>query len=84
MPLWEAGADKQLFCRCAVVEELCCQVKELQEEVNRLHSIQVNKQEDERLFSEILQSQDSQEFQASIVVEKQVDSEPCRVVKGLL
>lgn len=32
MPLWEAGADKQLFCRrCAVVEELCCQVKELQE-----------------------------------------------------
>lgn len=48
--------------------------------MNRLQSIRVNKQEDERLFSEILQSQDSQEFQASIVVEKQVDSEPCRVI----
>lgn len=39
MPLQEAEADKLLFCRrCAVGEELCQHVKELQEEVNRLHS----------------------------------------------
>lgn len=63
-----------------MVEELCHQVKELQKEVNRLHSIRVNKQEIERLFSETLQSQDSQESQASIVVEKQVDPEPCRII----
>lgn len=30
MPLPKAGASKQIFCRrCAVAEELCCQVKEL-------------------------------------------------------
>ncbi|KAJ7405426.1 hypothetical protein BTVI_69140 [Pitangus sulphuratus] len=46
MPLHEAGANKQLFCRrSAVVEELCHQVMELREEVNKLGSIQVNKQE---------------------------------------
>lgn len=40
MPPQEAEADKQLCCRsCAVGEQLCHQVKELQEEVNRLHSI---------------------------------------------
>lgn len=40
-----------------MIEELCHQVKELKEEVNRLHSIQVNKQESDQLFSEMLQLQ---------------------------
>ncbi|KAJ7427215.1 hypothetical protein WISP_08808 [Willisornis vidua] len=60
MPLLETGVGKQLFCkRCAMVQELCHQVKELQEEVNTLHSIQANGQE--RLSTEMLESQDSQE-----------------------
>lgn len=53
-------------------------MKGLQEEVNRLHSIRVKKQD--RLFTEMSQSQDSQESQTSTVVEKQVDSEPCTVI----
>ncbi|KAJ7428099.1 adaptin ear-binding coat-associated protein 1 [Pitangus sulphuratus] len=60
-----------------MVEELCHQVKELQEEANRLHRIQMNKQEIDQLFTEMLQSQNSQESRTSIAVEKQVDSEPC-------
>lgn len=56
MPLCEAGADKEFFYRCVVVEELCHQVKQLQEKVNRLHSIRANKQEIDQLFSEMLQS----------------------------
>lgn len=62
MSLCEAGDDEQFFCRrWAVGEELCHQVKELQEEVNRLHGISAKEQEIDRLFSETLQSQDSQE-----------------------
>lgn len=34
----------------------------------------------DKLFTEMPQHQDSQESQTSIVVEKQVDSEPCRVI----
>lgn len=46
MPLYEAGDDKQFFCRrCAVGEELCHHVKELQEEVDRVLSIQVTEKE---------------------------------------
>lgn len=43
--------------RCAVVEELCCQVEELQEEVNRLHSVRGDEREMDRIFSETLQLQ---------------------------
>lgn len=40
MPSPKAEASKQFFCRRpAVVEELCHQVKELQEEANRLSSV---------------------------------------------
>lgn len=46
--------------KCAVAEELCHQVKQLQEEVNKLHNIQEKEQEVEQLFSEGLQPQDSQ------------------------
>ncbi|KAJ7411667.1 hypothetical protein BTVI_48805 [Pitangus sulphuratus] len=81
MPLCKAGADKQLFCRrYAAVEELCCQVKELQEEVNKLHSIQANGQKRDQLFSETLQSQDSRESQPSTAVEKQVNSELYKII----
>ncbi|KAJ7414763.1 hypothetical protein WISP_81831 [Willisornis vidua] len=63
-----------------MVEELCHQEKELQEKVNRLHSIQTNKQEVHGLFSEMLQPLDSQESRTSTVVEKQVDTEPFREI----
>lgn len=45
--LCEAGADSHLFCRrCGgVVDELCHQVKDLQECVNRPHSIHEDEQE---------------------------------------
>lgn len=46
--------------KCAVAEELCHQVKQIQEEVNKLHSIREKEQEVEQLFSEGLQPQDSQ------------------------
>lgn len=52
-------------------------VKELQEEMNRLCSIQDNEQEICRLFSEMLQSQ---EPQTSMVVEMLGNSKPCQVV----
>ncbi|KAJ7428106.1 hypothetical protein WISP_01889 [Willisornis vidua] len=47
----------------------------LQEEVNRLCSIQANEQEIDWLFLEMLQPQDSQESQTSVVVEKQMNSQ---------
>lgn len=56
------GWGQQFFCRrCAVVEELCHPVKELQEEVNRLHVVSAKEQETDRLFLETLRSQDSWE-----------------------
>lgn len=44
-----------------MVEELCHPVKELQEEVNRLHVVSAKEQETDWLFSETLRSQDSWE-----------------------
>lgn len=44
-----------------MAEELCHRVKQLQEEVNKLHGIQEKEQEVEQLFSEGLQPQESQE-----------------------
>lgn len=44
-----------------MVEELCHHVKEVQEEVNRLHGISAKEQEIDQLFSEALWSQDSRE-----------------------
>lgn len=77
MPLHEAGADNHSFCRRCVGDELCHQVKELQEEVSRLCSIHENEQEIDRLFSETLQSQESQ---PPFAVEMQVGSEPCQAL----
>lgn len=56
MLLREPGADKQLFCRCAVAEELCHQVRQIQEEVNRLCRIPGNRQLLNSVFTEMLQS----------------------------
>lgn len=61
-----------------MAEELCHQVKELQEEMDRPRRIWANEQDTDRLFSEMLQSQDSWESQISIIEEKQMDSEPWR------
>lgn len=61
-----------------MAEDLCLQVRELQEEVNRLCRVWENEQE--WFFSEMLQSQDPQEFQTSVVAEKQVNSEPCKAI----
>lgn len=54
----EAAADGLLACRsCALVEELCPQVKEPWEEVSRLHSIRDDEKGIDQIFSEILQRQ---------------------------
>lgn len=80
MLLSKAGASKQLFCRrCPVAQDLCLHVMELQKEVNRLCGIWGNKQD--WLFSEMLSSQDPQEFQTSVAAEKQMDSEHCKVIR---
>lgn len=79
-PLSKAGANKQFFCRkCPVAEDLCLQVREPQEEVNRLCGIWGNEQD--CFFSEMLQSQDPQEFQTLAAAEEQVDPEPCQVIR---
>ena len=57
-PLVEAGAagDGLLACRrCVLIEDLCHQVKELQEEVSRLCSIRDDEEERDWIFSETLQ-----------------------------
>lgn len=48
---WGWGWQSFLFRWCAVVDELCHQVKELQEKVNRLCSIWEKEKEFDRLFS---------------------------------
>lgn len=55
------------------------QVREPQEEVNRLWSIWGNEQD--WFFSEMLQSQDPEEFQTWAAAEEQVDPEPCQVIR---
>lgn len=62
-----------------MAEDLCLQVRELQEEVNRLYSIWGKEQD--WLFSEMPQSEDLQEFQPSAAAEQWVDPEPCKVIR---
>lgn len=57
------------------------EVKELQEEMNSLCSIQANKQDIDQLFSEMLQPQGSPGTPTSTAVEKLMDlMEHCRVI----
>lgn len=78
MPLWGWGWPRVLL-------EVCCGGEAVsagegaKEEANKLHFIWVNKQESDRLFSEKLQAQGTQES-AFIVVEKQVDLKSCKVI----
>ncbi|XP_068782230.1 uncharacterized protein [Struthio camelus] len=74
-PLREAWADSQLSCvRCAVVDQLRHQIKELQEEVSRLRSIREDEREIDRVFSEIVQLRESPAPTAAEVSE---GSAPC-------
>ena len=60
-PLAKAGAAGDGFRahrRCAVIKDLCHQVKELQEEVSSLHSIRDNEKEIDQIFSNALQLQE--------------------------
>lgn len=53
-PLAKSGAAGVSFLghrRCAVIKDLCHQVKELQEEVSSLHSIRDNEKEIDQIFS---------------------------------
>lgn len=51
--LSEARRDGPLsFRKCAVLEKLCCQVKEFQEEVSRLHHTREDEKEIDRIFCE--------------------------------
>lgn len=73
-PASEARRDAPLSCRrCAVLEDLCCQVKELQEEVSRLCSTREDEREVERIFSETQQLEKPQTPSAE---QKQAASTP--------
>lgn len=63
MPVWEAGTKSLLLCRkCISVAELYHLVKELREEISRLHSFHEDEKEIDSIFSETLQTQEPQPF----------------------
>lgn len=59
-PRWAYAVEDGLeaWGRCALVEELCCQVRELWEAVTRVHSIGDDEKEINRTFSETPQVQE--------------------------
>lgn len=61
VPVQEAGVESFLLCRkCVPVKDLCHQVKELHKEVSKLSSIHEYGKGIDRIFKEILWTQESQ------------------------
>lgn len=63
--VWVEASDVlERIGRCVLVEALNHQMKELQEEVRRLHTIRENEQDIDRVFTETLQSQEPKPYVA--------------------
>ncbi|PKU32217.1 rna-directed dna polymerase from mobile element jockey- hypothetical protein [Limosa lapponica baueri] len=63
--VWVEASDVlEIIGRCLLVDALNHHMKELQEEVRRLHTIRENEQNIDRVFAETLQSQESKPYVA--------------------